>query len=211
MTTACPQLVTVYPNRADAWPYRYLTGLDRLDREQLDPALLIAVVFYPLITERWAAAGLLRPGEEPPPERDPGREARAQEIAEEVISTFSSRGSLSRRARAIAVRITMAQRLLRRGQGHKVRAARLVARDWFPLALRLLRIAVVAEDEDPEIAEIWERRLETFLEEGGVPEATDDDRRPRHQGRRRRGGRRRGGQNRGGSDDRGPRGEDPAA
>jgi tRNA nucleotidyltransferase/poly(A) polymerase len=144
--------------------YRYLEALDRMPKSALTPSLLVAALFYAPIVERWAEAGLGRPGA-PAPEVPEGRrgetalrEARAEDIADSMLRDFASRHSLSKRTRAEATRVVLAQRLLRRPRGKRMRAAKLVSRDWFDAALALLRIAVSAEGADDEVCRSWEGR-----------------------------------------------------
>jgi hypothetical protein len=136
--------------------YRYLEELDRTPKAALSPALLVAALFYHSIAEAWAEAGLGRPGEDPVHPR--GADVRAEEIADGMLRDFASRHSLSKHTRAQATRAILAQRLLRKPRGHRMRAAKLVSRDWFDAALELLKITVAAEGADPEVIESWQGR-----------------------------------------------------
>jgi tRNA nucleotidyltransferase/poly(A) polymerase len=185
--------------------YRVLEALDRTPKAALSPALLVAALFYTPVVEAWAREGLGRPGEEP---AEPlSAEFRAETIADEMLREFASRHSLSRHTRAQATRAILAQRLLRKPPGRRMRAAKLVSRDWFDAALGLLEVAVEAEGADDEVVRSWVGRAAAvrageaepvaareeggqgdFDKEGGA-ESPPKRRRRRRRGRRGRGGR----------------------
>jgi tRNA nucleotidyltransferase/poly(A) polymerase len=184
-----PELAAEFPRDVNAPAYLVLAALDRVPKAQLDPALLVAALHYTRIRERWAEAGVLRPGEAPPEGEEvrADREVIAESIAEEEIGHFAKRGCMSRRNRAVALRMIMAQRLLRKPRSR--RAARLVARDWFELAFLLLEIVLRAEGEDLGLLRLWRRRRDEVLA-GDFDESDLGDDVPRT-GRRRRSRRRR--------------------
>jgi tRNA nucleotidyltransferase/poly(A) polymerase len=194
-----PEVAHVY-DAPGAQGLPYLEALDRATPASLDPALLIAALFYPAICRGWEVGGLGRPGALPEyggPRRY--NEGAAEALADDVLRAFARDRSLSRRARSIATRILLAQRLMRRPREMRRRSARLVARDWFDDALRLLRITVDAEGADDEVVAWWESRAAAVREGGGLEElAEEDDEEKRPRRRRRQAGRRgrRGGRSR---------------
>jgi len=164
---------------ADAPTYRMLDALDRVDKERLSPEVMVAALFYHAVREAWAAAGLGRPGDAGFEGGRGGREAEAEAVADLVLQSFSARGSLSKKTRYDALRIMLAQRLLRRPIGKRMRAAKLVTRDWFDAALVLLEITVAAEGADREVIDCWTSRADAVRSgreeprEGDTPRAVE--------------------------------------
>jgi poly(A) polymerase len=182
-----PELVPALAE-PDSPVYRYLEALDRVPKERLSPEVMVAALFYRPIMDTWVEAGLGRPGESGLAGGRGPRESEAEAVADDVLRAFSSRGSLSKKTRFDALRIILAQRLLRRPRGRRMRAAKLVSRDWFDAALRLLEICVEAEGADREVIESWVSRAEAVrmgLEEPAeAPHAGEAPRAlPRREGR----------------------------
>lgn len=168
-------LSAVPPSAGRTQAYRYLEALDRMPKAALTPSVLVAALFYEPILNAWREAGIALPGEEAAqdPRRFSPREALAEEIADAIVKDFSVRHSLSKAARAEATRIVLAQRLLRRRSEKRMRAAKLVSRDWFDAALALLRIAVAAEGADDEVCRSWEGRAAAVR--AGEEEPVEED------------------------------------
>ncbi|GIW73148.1 MAG: hypothetical protein KatS3mg102_2690 [Planctomycetota bacterium] len=185
-----PLLAPAYPADPDAPGYRYLEALDLAPRARLDTAVLIAALFYPLVCTHWERQGLGRPGIAGSSELPHTDEARAEQIADELLRTFAQAHALSRRARAIATRLLLAQRLMRRPPERRRRAARLVAREWFDQALTLLGIACAAERAEPEIVHWWYERARAVRSGGPVASPGGEEDEPQALARRRRRGRR---------------------